>query len=125
MYTRQTGQLAEDIALDYLIGQGLTKVATNYHCRYGEIDLVMRDSDTLVFVEVRYRASRHYASGDYGGGILSVNRRKQQKLIRTATHYLQHFAHINDNARIDVLALSDLEGSANAIHWIKNAIEGG
>ena len=68
------GQHAEQIACEYLQHQGLTLIDKNYHCRQGEIDLVMEHNDTLVFVEVRYRKNNLF-----GGAKESVTYKKQQK----------------------------------------------
>ncbi|MCB1770374.1 MAG: YraN family protein, partial [Candidatus Competibacteraceae bacterium] len=78
------GAVAEDLALGYLQEQGLALVTRNFRCRTGELDLIMRDGEYLVFVEVR---SRRYAR--YGTPAESVTRTKQQKLLRAAAFYLQ------------------------------------
>ena len=72
------GFVAEKQACDYLMSQGLKWVESNYRCQLGEIDLIMRDKEYLVFVEVRARASR-----DFGGALESVGYRKQQKILKT------------------------------------------
>ncbi len=76
---QQTGTKAEDDALAFLQGQGLTPVTRNFRCRSGEIDLIMQDGNTLVFVEVRKRKNRLY-----GGAAASITPAKQQKLIKNA-----------------------------------------
>lgn len=115
--TRQRGLAAEEQACRYLEMRGLELVERNYHCRGGEIDLVMRDGDCLVFVEVRLRRSSRY-----GSGAESVDQRKQQKLIHAARHYLQ-VRHPGDSpARFDVVALSG-RGKQPEIQWIPNAFE--
>ena len=80
----QTGKDAENCAEDFLITQGLQTLARNVGCRYGEIDLVMEQGTTVVFVEVRLRTHMSIQSG---AG--SVDYRKQQRLIRAATHLIQ------------------------------------
>jgi len=77
------GKLAENIADTYLQSQGLQSLEVNYYCKMGEIDLIMKDNDAYVFVEVRHRKE-----DDYGDGLESITRSKQNKIIRTATHYL-------------------------------------
>ena len=77
------GQQAELWACQYLEQQGLALITKNYHCRRGEIDLIMRDEKALVFIEVRYRKSARF-----GSALESVNYKKQQKLIITAEHYI-------------------------------------
>ena len=84
---RARGRHAEDIAATFLQQQGLALVARNYQCRFGEIDLIARDGDTLVFVEVRMRAN-----DAFGGAAASITARKRDKLLRTARHYLSGLA---------------------------------
>ena len=81
------GQYAEQLACDHLEKEGLRLVQKNYHCPMGEIDLIMKDKEMLVFVEVRYRKNTQY-----GSGAESVNGPKQKKLLSTAMHYLQRHA---------------------------------
>jgi putative endonuclease len=105
------GSEKEQVACRYLEGRGLRLVARNYRCRHGEIDLVMRDGDTLVFVEVRFRCSTRF-----GGAASSVDGHKQQRLTAAAGHYLQ--GHPCPLAcRFDVLAM----GPGDLINWIKDA----
>lgn len=81
---RATGTGWEEATLAYLRGEGLSLVCRNFQCRYGEIDLVMRDGDALVFVEVRFRGSARH-----GDGGASVGPAKRAKLVRAASLYLQ------------------------------------
>lgn len=102
--TQRAGADREDQALQRLISAGLTPLARNLACRHGEIDLVMRDGDTLVFVEVRAR--RH---ARFGGAAASVNRSKQARLLRTAAFLLpelsrRHWSGACPLARFDVVA---------------------
>ena len=107
------GLAAEQLAETYLISQGLKTKSRNYHCRYGEIDLIMQAPETLVFVEVRLRKNKHFGSaGD------SITPQKQQKLLLTAQHYLQQ--HGEQACRVDVVLLTGL--SIDQIEWVKNAI---
>ena len=69
------GLYYENLALKYLKKQGLKLLQKNYHCRLGEIDLVMQDEDCIVFIEVRYREN-----ADFGNGLDTVNKTKQQNL---------------------------------------------
>jgi len=110
------GKLAETLARELLEANQLKLLETNYHCRYGEIDLIMQDKNTLVFVEVRFRTSERF-----GGAVASVDSKKQNKLRITAQHYLQkHNSQLN--ARFDVVALSSLNDKSK-INWIKYAFE--
>lgn len=111
------GLAAEEIARDYLIEQGMKWVESNYLCRLGEIDLIMRDKDYLVFVEVRSRVS-----AAYGGAIESITYGKQQKLLRTASLYLLvNKLHDKVAVRFDVVCI---EGKPPRLNWISNAFTG-
>jgi putative endonuclease len=81
--TRATGAAWENAALAHLSGAGLALLERNFSCRFGELDLVMRDRDCIVFVEVRYRGSPAR-----GGGGASVGAGKRAKLVRAAQVYL-------------------------------------
>ncbi len=106
------GAQAEQQAAQYLQRQGLEPVARNYRCRFGEIDLIMRDGATLVFVEVRLRRS-----AGFGGAAASIDARKQQRIIRTAQQYLAGLAH-TPPCRFDAVLLDD-----NGMQWLRNAFE--
>jgi putative endonuclease len=110
---RNKGQLYEQQARCFLEQQGLQFVCANYLCRQGEIDLIMREQQTLVFVEVRFRASRNY-----GGALASVTPAKQQKIRHTARYYLlnQRINEAHQACRFDVVSYDD--GQCN---WLKNA----
>lgn len=117
------GQRAESLALQWLERRGLELVARNYRCRLGEIDLVMRDGATLVFIEVRYR--RH---SRYGSGLESVDPRKQQKLAHAASHFLASRRHYQTRpCRFDVMAGTATAGEAHSVtwHWVRNAFQPG
>ena len=105
------GRDAEQAAFDYLRKQGLSKVERNYRCRFGEIDLIMREGNSLVFVEVRMRTS-----GNYGGAIESIDTRKKQKLLATARHYMAAKGAFSD-CRFDAVLLN----GDNRIDWIRDA----
>lgn len=84
--TTESGRSAEDRALAYLRAQGLVLLERNFRSKRGEIDLVMRDAATLVFVEVRRRASRQF-----GGAAASISTTKQERLWRCAQLFLQRY----------------------------------
>lgn len=107
------GSDAEHKALAYLQRQRLLLVAQNYRCRFGEIDLIMREGATLVFIEVRQRTASWH-----GGAAASITAAKQAKLLQTARHYLAGFDH-EPACRLDALLLSGVDGED--IEWIKNA----
>lgn len=115
--TKSAGDLGEQQALSYLLDRGLTLVARNYHCRYGELDLVLLDQNEVVFVEVKFRKQNSWVHG-----VDSVDSIKQQKLIRAAEWFLsneEQFSHYP--ARFDVVAVT---GKSNPqITWVRNAFE--
>jgi len=114
-----SGQLAEDFAQRHLQQQGLRLLCRNWSCRSGELDLVMLDGDTVVFVEVRYR--RHAA---WGGALESVDLRKQQKLIKAAQLFLQKESRwARHPCRFDVVAIGAAASEAEKPNWIQNAFD--
>jgi putative endonuclease len=87
----------------------------NYHCRRGEIDLIMQDHNTLVFIEVRYRKNDRF-----GSALESINYKKQVKIIITAEHYLLQNTHSFSGYRFDVIAISPTQQTHDTI-WVKDA----
>lgn len=110
------GRIAEDQALAFLREQGLRLLERNFRSRYGEIDLVMEDGRTVVFVEVRFRANPRF-----GGALASVDRRKQAKLLATAACFLKE-RRLDRPSRFDVAALSPAAGGPS-VAWIRGAFE--
>lgn len=106
-----SGKTAEDKACDYLIKNGLKLIARNFRCKAGELDLIMKDGNTVVIAEVRYRKS-----DAYGSALESVTAQKQAKIIAAAQFYLSTLRTDNP-VRFDVVAISGNGG----IDWIKNA----
>jgi len=110
------GQAAERQAEDYLKAQGLSLRARNYRCKAGEIDLIMQEGQTLVFVEVRMRRRQGYASAAE-----TLDGRKQRKLMRAAQHYLmRHGLTDKLNCRFDLVAFDSGAGDTQT-QWIPNA----
>ena len=107
------GQSAETRAEVFLVSQGLTPITRNWRCRFGEIDLIMQDGATRVFVEVRLRSR-----SDFGGAAASVTPAKQRKLLAAARQYLTTLKTLPP-CRFDVVALT---GNAPP-EWIKNAFD--
>jgi putative endonuclease len=117
---QQAGDYAEQSACEFLEKNNLRLVQRNYLCRVGEIDLIMRDQETMVFVEVRYRTNP-----EFGTALESVTYQKQQRLIRAAQHYLQtHGLAEKIPCRFDVVALQSHRIEPIAMEWVKNAFEG-
>lgn len=113
---RGIGQQGEQRAEQYLRGQGLTPVTRNYNCGLGEIDLVMRDRETLVFVEVRRRKTTAF-----GSPLETVSANKQHKLQLAAQHYVMSQKIPSRQAlRFDVVGIVS-DGEHETIDWIRNA----
>lgn len=121
--TREQGAYTEDLACRFLERKGFKLIQRNFNCRLGEIDLIMQDSNYLVFVEVRYRKNNNF-----GSGVESVTYNKQQKLIKAASWYLQQYSKLNSHpARFDVVSITGSieSGDLNSIdfNWVSNAFE--
>ncbi len=113
---RARGDAIESAALAYLQRHGLTIVARNARARGGELDLVMLDTDMLVFVEVRYRASNAF-----GGGGASVDLHKRRKLLHAAQVFLmQHPQHAQAACRFDVVDASG-DPATPRLEWLRDA----
>ena len=106
------GEDAENLAATFVQRAGLKLVARNYRCRFGEIDLIVRDGNTLVFVEVRMRSNDRF-----GGAAASITATKRAKLLRAARHYIANSA-LTPACRFDALLV---DGNDGAIEWLKNA----
>jgi len=113
--TVKRGSLAENLACRHLFDHGLRLETRNYRCRHGEIDLVMRDQSTIVFIEVRLRSRT-----DFGSGAESVDARKQARLLSSAEHYLQRHATLLADCRFDVVSILQ-SGDTYQLEWIRNA----
>lgn len=110
------GTAAEELACRYLEARGLTLVTRNFRCRTGELDLIMRDREQLVFVEVRSRGHTRY-----GTPAESVTHRKQQRLLRAAAFYLQR-QRLDLPCRFDVVAILHAEHEPR-LEWIRDAFQ--
>ena len=114
--SQHTGKDAERLALRHLEQQGLRLLAQNWLCKRGELDLVMLDGDTVVFVEVRYR--QH---AQWGGALASIDARKRQKLILAAQYFLQREPRwASKPCRFDVVTL---DGATPQLNWLRNAFD--
>jgi putative endonuclease len=108
------GVAAETLAASFLLSRGLVIAQRNYHCRFGEIDLIARDGTTLVFVEVRQRRSERY-----GGAAESITAAKRARLVAAARHYLARHGQV-PACRFDVVLI---RGAEPCIEWIRNAFD--
>ena len=111
---RKTGREKEELAEEYLRQQGYEILDMNFYGRFGEIDIIARDGETLVFAEVKYRKSERF-----GNSLEAVDTRKQKKICQTALYYLSRH-HISDSVpcRFDVIGITGED-----ITHIKNAFE--
>lgn len=118
MGNRRTGILgeqAERTAFEFLVRQGLTPISRNYRRRGGEIDLIMLHGDCLAFIEVRYRSSRHFSNPE-----LTIDSRKQQKIIRTAAFFVAgQRRYAGHTMRFDVVGVIGADDAE--IRWIPDA----
>lgn len=109
---KKQGNQAEDEAYQYLLKQDFKLIERNFSTKAGEVDLIMQDGESLVFIEVRYRKNT-----DFGGAAASVTPKKQQRIIKAALAYSQRNAP-QSSLRFDVVAI---EGDDRKLNHIKNA----
>ncbi len=110
--TQRQGQGWERHALAHLVRHDLRLVETNFRCKSGEIDLILRDGEALVFVEVRQRAA-----SAHGGAAASVTPAKAGRLLRAAKTYLLRFPRVPP-CRFDVVAID-----GDKLDWLRDAIQ--
>lgn len=119
--TRQAGAYWEKTAESFLVEKGLKLLQRNFSSRLGEIDLIMEDDKTVVFVEVRYRKNGHF-----GGGAESITIHKQNKISRTAAWYLvKNPSRAEQFCRFDIISIESISNNPHkkeqGIDWIQNA----
>ncbi len=118
VYRQRLGKWGETIAEAFLRGKGLSLLAKNVRTRYGEIDLLMKDGVTIVFVEVKTRTSL-----DFGTPEESITRQKQFRMVQSAEAYMQEHPECGSYWRIDVLAVFGQSGDPDPeIVWFDNAV---
>ena len=114
--TRAQGARIEALAAAFLRERGLAPIAANANARGGELDLVMRDGDTVVFIEVRYRRDARF-----GGGAASVDARKRRRIVCAAEQFLAaHREFARAPCRFDVIDASG-DATAPAFDWLRDA----
>lgn len=116
MDNKKIGVLGEKWAVDFLKNRNYNIVAINYRCRYGEIDIIARQRDTIVFVEVKTRNSMNF-----GRGLEAVNYLKQQKIKKVALDFLSKQKTFFPNMRFDVIDIMVKGEDHIEINHIKNA----
>lgn len=112
---RVQGEYFENLALNFLEKEGFSLLEKNFYCKYGEIDIILRKSDLIVFVEVKQRSSKNF-----GTGFDAISYTKQKKMYLTAQNFLYRNSLENFNFRFDAVVF-DEKGSC---HWIKNIMWG-
>jgi len=113
------GRLGEDRAVRYLQREGFEILQRNYRSPFGEIDIIAREEETLVFVEVKTRSTKAFGLPQE-----AVNRRKQRQLIRTAQAYLGEKGGVLPPCRFDVIALrTDRKGRHEELELIRGAFD--
>jgi putative endonuclease len=118
MKRQDTGRLGEHLAVEYLQKHGFTIIETNYHCRAGEIDIVARQGDCLVFIEVRAKTGTGFCTPEE-----SVSSAKKRKIIAAANRYRFDHQDLPADWRIDFIAIEfDNKGKTKRLELIKNAI---
>ena len=118
MKRRETGILGEKLACDFLGKNGYRIIERNFRCPGGEVDIVARQQDTLVFVEVRTKRSRRFGSPEE-----SITPIKMERLRNVAAYYWQSHSNLPESWRIDVVAIQmDSHGHVSRIELIENAI---
>ncbi|MGD2170856.1 MAG: YraN family protein [Gammaproteobacteria bacterium] len=116
-WRRRKGLRFEDRARTYLENRGLSLLAQNFNGPRGEIDLVMRDGDSICFVEVKFRDSLAF-----GGAAEAIPAAKQRKIVKTALHYLSAHPDLTKLApRFDALLIQGQADGSEHIDWIRNA----
>ena len=114
----QRGQWAEQLALDYLVQKKLELLSCNYRCAVGEIDIIMLDHETIVFIEVRYRANNNYIHV-----LETISEKKCIRIIKTSRHFLQNTRQLSRKpCRFDIITITG-ENNNPEIVWIKDAFQ--
>ena len=108
----------ENQAKEFLLQHGLSLLEQNYHCRFGEIDLIMLHQETVCFIEVKYRNSLKF-----GGAASAISTQKQKKIVKTALVFISQNRRYNQHSmRFDALLMQQ-QGNTQSpdIEWIQNA----
>lgn len=119
MNSREIGLEGERMAQDYLKKRGYKIVLSNYRCRFGEIDIIAREKDCLVFVEVRVRSS-----DDFGTPAETITPRKRDRLVKAALYYISSHDNLPSLKRFDFIGIS-MAGEKPRVSLVKNFIISG
>ncbi len=117
-WNQRKGLHYERLAQKYLLQNGLALLKQNYHCRFGEIDLIMLQQDVLCFIEVKFRNSMRF-----GGAASAIPIRKQKKIVKTALFYIAQNDRFNQHpVRFDALLIQQqTDHQTTGINWIQSA----
>ena len=117
-WNKRKGLHYENQAKNYLVEHGLALLKQNYHCRFGEIDLIMLQKEALCFIEVKFRNSMAY-----GGAASSISNQKQKKIVKTALFFItQNKKFKQHSIRFDALLIQQQADNKSVdIDWIQNA----
>ncbi len=116
----ELGKFGEELARDFLLEKGYEILAENYRTPLGEIDLVVKEGNTIVFVEVRTRSSKIF-----GTPLESITPRKQERLIRLAIHFCVNYSLYSQNFRFDVIGIFTNKYESKIEHIMNAFIIGG
>ncbi len=117
-WNKSKGKQYEDQAREYLVQRGLTLLNQNYHCRFGEIDLIMLQQGVLCFIEVKFRANM-----GFGGAASAIPLQKQKKIVITALFFIAQNTRLAQHAmRFDAFLIQRRASNQNHnVNWIQNA----
>ncbi len=110
------GRWGEQVAADHLLAAGYEIVTRNYRCPFAEVDIIAKEGGDLVFIEVKTRRTNRF-----GHPAEAVTRRKQEKLVQAALHYLDANASYETNCRFDVVAITPAPGVPAKVEIFRHA----
>ena len=116
-YNKDIGSYGENLAIDYLVKKNYNLLAKNFRNRHGEIDLIFKESDTIIFIEVKSRYSYHF-----GLPRESVTYFKQKQIIYISNYFLYKYKLLNHNCRFDVIEINfHIDSSKYELNFLKDA----
>jgi len=118
-YRIELGRKGEDLATDFFQKQGYRILTRNFHCRYGELDLVVEKDKQIIFVEVKTRANNAC-----GSAIEGINNLKKNKIVLTAFNWLTKYHREDEAWRIDIIAIDRATDNSFEIQHFPSAIDG-
>lgn len=119
MYQRHIlGKTGEDVAAQYLLQKGYKIVERNFYCRQGEIDIIAKDKNELVFIEVKTRTNQ-----TYGRPIDAITTYKQKHLIKSIEYYIFKYRLEDALIRIDAIEVYPKGENKYFVNHIKNTVE--